>query len=217
MYRRWVFRQFEKQYNIVILGGKTGSRKTEVLAEMEALGSQVVDLEGLAHHKGSAFGGIGQMPAPTQEQFENELAWQFSKIDPARPLWLEDESRLIGRKVIPDALWEQMRTAKVLFLDIPAEWRAEYLAETYGKMNKEELAGSILSIQKRLGGLDTKLALQALERDDLAETALILLRYYDKAYLHGLSKREEETVRTIVPVEFDPRKMAEEIASMRGG
>jgi tRNA 2-selenouridine synthase len=215
-YRRWAFRQFEKEYNLLILGGKTGSRKTEVLAELSAKGEQAIDLEGLAHHKGSAFGGIGQAPAPTQEQFENDLALQLSGIDIQKPLWLEDESRLIGRKVIPDGLWEQMRSARVVFLDIPAEYRAVYLAETYGKMDKEELSASILSIQKRLGGLDTKLALQALENNDLIETALILLRYYDKAYLHGLSKREAEKVVRVVPEEFIPDKMAKEILKSCG-
>jgi tRNA 2-selenouridine synthase len=210
-FRQWVFQQFEVSRDLMILGGKTGSKKTELLSEIRRSGHQVVDLEGLAAHKGSAFGGIGQQESPTQEQFENTLAMELFQTDPGEKLWLEDESRLIGRKVIPHALWEQMRTAQVMFLDIPAADRAIYLANTYGLMDRELLTASILSIQKRLGGLDTRMAREALEEGNMILTAEILLRYYDKAYMHGLSKREPGTIITLWPSGFDPAQMAAEI------
>lgn len=193
-FRNWVLQQFEKPWKINIVGGYTGSGKTIILEELKKLGEAVVDLEGIAGHRGSAFGRIGLPEQTSVEMFENKLAIELSyseKIFPDKNIWMEDESQRIGAVSIPHTLWASMRKSVVYFMEIPFEQRLAYLTETYGKMDKEELAGATSRIQKKLGGLETKTALQHLENDDISGCFHILLKYYDKLYHKSLLSREE--------------------------
>lgn len=199
-YRHFALDQFEKQYPMLLIGGHTGSGKTEILAELQKLGEQTVDLEKLANHKGSAFGTIGMPPQGTIEQFENDLALELAALDRNKTVWLEDESASIGKVNVPKLFHEQMRAAPVLKLEIPREVRVRKLAEEYCKVEKEVLAASITKIQKRLGGLATKEALAAIEAGDMEKMVEIALVYYDKAYQFELDHKEN--IRIInVPLE----------------
>lgn len=206
-YRKWVLAQFEKEYNFTIIGGYTGSGKTALLHELKQQNKTVIDLEALAHHKGSAFGAIKDKPQPGQEMFENHLAqaladagYRMQDMDdkdpgpgilhPASCIYLEDESQRIGNLQIPMPLWYCMRKSPVFFIDIPFEKRLEYLTGEYGNMDKERIREAILRIQKRLGGLETKTAISYLEEGDLTGCFGILLRYYDKGYGKALNNRE---------------------------
>jgi tRNA 2-selenouridine synthase len=188
-YRQWVLAQFEKEYDIKILGGFTGSGKTDLLHQMEIEGQQIVDLEGLASHKGSAFGGIGLPPQPTQEMFENILGTQLFKKQ-SDCFWLEDESQRIGKLHIPHPFWNTMRTKPVFFIDIPFDQRLGYILIDYGQCDKEMMADSIDRIRKRLGPLETKTAMEHLRNDNREGCFAILLAYYDKYYQKGLHNRE---------------------------
>ncbi|HEY4799719.1 MAG TPA: tRNA 2-selenouridine(34) synthase MnmH, partial [Bacteroidia bacterium] len=95
-YRNFVLESFHRDANLVIVGGETGSGKTEILQKIKEQGEQVIDLEKIAHHKGSAFGSLGEEPQPAYEQFENDLSFAWSKMDLSKRIWLEDESRNIG-------------------------------------------------------------------------------------------------------------------------
>jgi tRNA 2-selenouridine synthase len=188
-YRTWVLQQFVMPYKFKILGGYTGSGKTVLIKELAAKGETIIDLEGIAHHKGSAFGALGEEPQPTQEMFENLLALElYHKAD--KDIWLEDEAQRIGKLSIPNALWPKMRSSPVYFLDIPFEERLEHLVKGYGGFEKERLADSITRIQKKLGGLETKNALALLEEGNMHECFRILLKYYDKLYGKSLQNRE---------------------------
>jgi tRNA 2-selenouridine synthase len=216
-FRQWCHRQFETKYNLKVIGGYTGSGKTGIVAEMRQSKLPAVDLEGIANHKGSSFGSIGMPVQPSQEMFENLLALELSRVgsgsknsfppdhnDPAflstesdqfpvlefSTIWLEDESQRIGNVIIPAKLWEQMRTAHVYFLDIPFERRLEHIVKDYGKGDKDKLVNAIIRIQKRLGGLETKNAINYLVEDNLKDCFKILLSYYDKYYFKGLQSRE---------------------------
>lgn len=184
-YRNYVLDNLSTPVNIQVLGGFTGSGKTHILEELKKLGHQVIDLEGLAKHKGSAFGGIGQPEQPTVEQFENNLHNEFQQLDFQHPIWVEDESIDIGRVKIPMPFFEQMRSAVLYFIDIPQTERAKLLVQDYGVCNNQLLADSIQRISKRLGGLNTKNALDFLETENYYEVAMITLLYYDKLYLKG--------------------------------
>ncbi len=190
-YRKWVRDQFEKEYPFKIIGGYTGSGKTLVLQQLSQQHA-TIDLEALANHKGSAFGAMG--PQPTQEMFENLLANAFNQQqtinNKPQTIWLEDESQRIGNLQIPMPLWNTMRKSPVYFLDIPFEERLEYITEEYSKVEKEKLVNAVIRIQKRLGGLETKNAINYLLEDNHKESFRILLRYYDKWYLKGLYNRE---------------------------
>lgn len=196
-YRNFVLELFQQSYPLVVLGGFTGSGKTEVLYELRALGEQVIDLEGLANHKGSAFGHLGEADQPTGEQFENDLGFKLHHLDRNRPVWVEDESRHIGSRILPKLFYASMREAPVIRMEIPRKARINRLVDDYGPYERQSLRHSVQKIEKRLGGLRTQQALQALEDDDLALVADITLEYYDKAYQHGLNKRNEELVKTI--------------------
>lgn len=196
-FRTFALESFMKPDHLVVLGGYTGSGKTRILKRLAARGEQVIDLEGIAHHKGSAFGAIGQPDQPKNEHFANLLFWEWRKLNTARKVWLEDESIHIGRVYIPEVLFERMRNAAVCFLKIPKEQRAELLVEEYVGTDKEPLIASVNKIAKRLGGLRTQQALEALDRNDYYETAVITLDYYDKFYLKGLERRDQNRVIVI--------------------
>lgn len=209
-FRTHALETFLKPEQIYVLGGYTGSGKTRILKEMKSGGQQVIDLEGIAHHKGSAFGGIDQGKQPQNEHFTNLLFWKWKELDFSRPVWVEDESIHIGRVFVPEVLFSRMRDeALVVFLDIPKERRADLLVEEYAGSNKSAPEESINRISKRLGGLRTKEALDALEEEDFHETAMITLDYYDKYYLKGLKKRDPAKVIVIASETVDERLNAE--------
>ncbi|MDA3853274.1 MAG: tRNA 2-selenouridine(34) synthase MnmH, partial [Bacteroidales bacterium] len=110
-FRNHVLNSLSSPTKLKVLGGYTGSGKTYILEELKKLGQQVIDLEGLANHKGSAFGGIGLPYQPSTEQFENMLFTEWSQLNPSETIWVEDESQSIGKIQIPIGFFEQMRKA----------------------------------------------------------------------------------------------------------
>jgi tRNA 2-selenouridine synthase len=193
-YRNWVVQQFEKPYVFKILGGNTGSGKTYLLNELKNYNIQVVDLEAIARHKGSALGGINQPTQPSQEMFENILAAKLSDNNLALDIWLEDESQRIGNLNIPNLIWNNMKESELYYLTVPFQERLNFLVREYGDLPKIEIYNAVLRIQKRLGGLETKNTLRYLEEDNFYECFRILLKYYDKYYERGLSKKENGSV-----------------------
>lgn len=193
-FRNWALNQFTAPYRFHILGGFTGSGKTEVLHELQRMQEIIIDLEALAGHKGSAFGNIGLPVQPSQEMFENRLAVALHAAAQAhaasgKPVWLEDESQRIGTVNIPQSLWMAMRSAPIYFMDIPFRERLEHIVAEYGTLDKEKVLDAITRLQKRLGGLETKTAIQYLQEQNTEECFRILLKYYDKYYQKGLSNR----------------------------
>lgn len=188
-FRQHVLAQLERPVELRVLGGYTGSGKTETLGQLRALGAQVIDLEALAHHKGSSFGALGEPPQPSTEHFENRLWQALSQLDPDRPCWVEDESRTIGRVALPVTFFEHMQRAPMVFALMPVEERVQRLVADYGGFPREELAESIRRIARRVGPQHARHALEALEADDLPEVARTVLRYYDRAYLHACGRR----------------------------
>jgi tRNA 2-selenouridine synthase len=193
-YRRWILNQFEEKYNLVILGGMTGSGKTLILHQLQQLGEQIIDLEHLAQHQGSSYGTMGRMVQPSQEQFENDLATQVYLLDKDKPVWIEDESITIGKRSIPNALWRQMREANLLNIKIPLASRIDFLVQEYGQLDKDFLVECTQRIWKRLGPEQTKNAIQAITEGRMADFISLVLVYYDKTYRAGLSKRAFENI-----------------------
>jgi tRNA 2-selenouridine synthase len=194
-YRHWIIETFSMPFSFNILGGFTGSGKTHLLDEIKSKGAAVIDLEKLANHKGSAFGNIGMPPQPTQEMFENLLAHELRNLIHTPEvmhgcIWLEDESQRIGHINVPPALWNNMWHSPIVFITIPFEERLNHIVQEYGSLDKEKVADAIVRIQKRLGGLETKTALQNLEAGDIESCFRILLKYYDKLYNKALVNRD---------------------------
>ena len=207
-YRRFIREQFSKPSKMLVLGGYTGSGKTDVLKHLEIQGEQFLDIEGIANHKGSAFGQLGQDEQPSNEQFENNLADRWRKFDFNRIIWVEDESRLLGRCGIPDPLFRKMRSSVLLKILLPKLEREKRLVKEYGEFDKQFLLESLEKIKQRLGGLAAKQAREALEQGDLQNVAEITLHYYDKAYQHGNESRDHQRIFEINVETDNPKKTA---------
>jgi tRNA 2-selenouridine synthase len=199
-YRHHVISSLSEKRKIIVLGGMTGSSKTHILRKIDKLGNQVIDLESIANHKGSAFGALGQLSQPSSEHFANLLFEQWKKADKNLTLWLEDESRNIGNVFMPDIFYNNMQEAPTIILLLNREKRLPRLIEEYSNYPPEILKESIMKIRKRLGGDNTTDALKAVDSGDFAKAIDIALKYYDKAYMYGISKKQS---RNIVFVETD--------------
>jgi tRNA 2-selenouridine synthase len=213
-YRRFALYQFEQPYPLLLIGGMTGSGKTDLLHHLQQMGEQVVDLERLASHKGSAFGTIGMPPQPSIEQFENNLAWELAPLDRHQRIWLEDESITIGRICIPTSFYRQMQQAPLIRLDVPREARVRKLTEEYCRTDPALLEEAILRIQKRLGGLATKEALQAIAAGDMEKMVDIALAYYDKAYQFELNKKPPDRLIILELPGVDPAENAQRVLEL---
>jgi tRNA 2-selenouridine synthase len=213
-YRKWVAGNFEQPVRLLVLGGMTGSGKTEILQLLRERGEQVLDLEGLARHRGSAFGAMDDGEQPTTEQFENETCAALRPFDRSRPIWVEDESRRIGRVLINEALFRQMRGATLVRIHVPREARIERLCRDYGQVPKSLLAAAVANIGKRLGGEKTGQVLQAIEQGDYARAAQTILDYYDKSYLYGISTRNPSAILDLDPTPADPAAIAAALIAM---
>jgi tRNA 2-selenouridine synthase len=203
-FRNYVLRFFSVPFNLNIVGGYTGSGKTDILHYLQRSGHQAVDLEGVARHKGSSFGGLGQDQQPSQEQFENDLFEAMRSFDTNGIIWLEDESHNIGGVNVPSAVFLQMSKSRVFFLDVPKEIRAGYLVREYALYEKELIAEALRRISRRLGGQQYAVALQCLNEGRFYDLALLVLTYYDKKYRNGLKLHDPEGVITVHAGSTDP-------------
>jgi tRNA 2-selenouridine synthase len=189
-YRNWALKQFEHPANIILLGGYTGSGKTHIIKKLGDKKLPVIDLEHLASHKGSAFGGIGQGVQPSQEQFENVFAYQLHHACRGNGyVILEDESQRIGIVSIPQAFWEQMKRSSLLFIHVEFELRLKNILSEYGVLDRSMLGSAIVRLQKKLGGLETKQCLEYLINRDYVACFSLLLKYYDKLYNKSLDQK----------------------------
>lgn len=204
-FRNYVLDTFRLPFHLNILGGYTGSGKTELLKALKERGERVIDLEDIAKHKGSAFGSIGMPQQPGQEMFENILAQSLHEVRGklseagktpsdfmAHPsgIWLEDESQRIGHVNIPGDFWQNMRQSPLYFLDIPFEERLKHIVQEYGQLDPEKVADAIGRISQKLGNLNAKTAILLLKEGKITESFNILLNYYDKFYFKSLHNRE---------------------------
>jgi tRNA 2-selenouridine synthase len=214
-YRRFIRTRLENKANIILIGGMTGSGKTEVLRYLEQSGEQILDLEWLASHKGSVFGGFGEKNQPTTEQFENNLYDHWKKFDLSKRIWMEDESISLGNVFIPDPLWEQMKNSPVLCIKIPFRERVKRIIEKYSGINDDHIYEGLRKLNRRLGSEQTKASIISMNKKDYKSVAATLLKYYDKKYLHSLSERQYKPADTITLTKFDASAFAEKLINTR--
>lgn len=203
-YRNHVLEYFEKPKQLILLGGHTGSGKTDIIKYLATQSVQTIDLEALAHHKGSAFGSINEDKQPAQQNFEHSLYNAFLNHEHSKPLVLEDESKSIGFNKIPHALWLQMKQATIIKLEIPFELRIENLVKDYATTDIDALKSCVRKIAQQLGPLHTKQCLQYLDGGNLHDTARLSLLYYDKTYGFTYSQKQQP----IIPVFSDTMDVA---------
>jgi tRNA 2-selenouridine synthase len=210
-YRQAALNSFQKPLNLMLLTGCTGSGKSEVLRALKQAGEQVIDLESLASHKGSAFGGLLLPSQPTTEQFQNELFEELLNLDLSKRIWVEDESIAIGKIFLPPDFWRTMCQSPMVQMDVPKQVRVQRLVNEYGTADREEFLSIMQKITKRLGGQHFNAAREKLLAEDMAGTIEILLTYYDKAYLKSIEKRKDLLRYTIEWDGLDSLRFAEEM------
>ncbi len=193
-FRRTVHESFEQSRNILLLAGKTGTGKTLLLQQLQDAGEQTIDLEGLAKHRGSVFGGIPDTPQPTTEQFENLLFFKLHRLDPLRPVWIEGENQSIGCVRLPHTLFMQMMSAPIVFVECDRDSRIRFLLDQYATLTDQHLIAAVQRLCKRLGGLRIQQAISAVREGDRYAFAKITLDYYDKMYGKALQQRESEDI-----------------------
>jgi len=191
VYRQLAVESFKKPLRLFALSGYTGSGKTEILRALATEGEQILDLEKLASHKGSVFGGLMMPSQPSTEQFQNDLFEEIIRLDPSKRVWVEDESIAIGKIFLPEDFWNQMTASSLIEIGVSKEIRTERLVKEYGQSDKEKFLEAITKISKKLGGQHYKAAKEKLLDGDMSSVIDVLLNYYDKAYRNGLDKKKK--------------------------
>jgi len=187
-YRRWVVAQLEtipRKLLFKVVNGPTGSGKSRFLGALRRAGAQVLDLEDLAAHRGSVLGNLPDRPQPSQKWFESQLLHELSALEPARPVFVEGESKKIGQLQVPEALIGAMRASPCIVLDTAIEVRVTLLLEEYRHFvdNPEALEAQLdclvgLHARETIAGWKSLVSRSAW-RDFVA---LLLMEHYDPAY-----------------------------------
>lgn len=213
-YRAYQQEQFQQQAKLWVIGGMTGSGKSEVLEEIEQMDEQIIHLEKIAHHKGSSFGALGQEEQPRPGHFENLVFEVWRKLDLNRRVFIEDESLAIGKVFIPQALFQQMRNAPLIIMQIPIEERVRRIVKEYAGFGDEALKEAMIRISKRLGNDQLKAAIEAIDKGDYEEATRLSLVYYDKAYRKGNEKRDLKKSISLICEKDYPKENASRIISL---
>ncbi len=183
---------------LAVISGKTGCGKTEFLRTLKAKGRQVMDLEALAHHRGSVFGALGE-DQPGVEQFLVDLSKNWFSFNSALPVWIEDKGSVIGKLRVPEKLYQRITSSTFFELNVPFEKRLQHIKEEYALMDKNVFAGCIKKLERRMGFSANHKALHFYKIGQIDKCLSLLLDYYDRAYDHI---KKSSPVKKNIAIEF---------------
>jgi len=193
-YRAWVRSQLESlpgKYRYNVLCGPTGCGKTRLLAALDSVGAQVLDLEGIAQHRGSLIGDIPGMPQPSQKWFDSLLVEKLRRLDPARPVWIESESKKIGAIQLPDSLLTAMHAGRAFNISAPMPERVRLWREDYSHFERDldALLARLTFLRPLVGGAEFD-RWEALAREKRAPELFerLMEAHYDPAYARSIGK-----------------------------
>jgi tRNA 2-selenouridine synthase len=169
---------------IMILGGKTGAGKTEWLYRLRAAGAQMLDLEGLAQHKGSAFGNLEGRPQLGNLAFQAELLGAWLQFEQKHIVWIEEEGPFLGQVAVPKVLYARMLAAPMIELDVPFPQRLAHIIAEYGDAPAPAFEAAIQKLVSRMGLPENQRILHKYRDGKKREAFQRLLAYYDNAYEH---------------------------------
>lgn len=217
-FRAHVRKELAPPRPVLILGGMTGCGKTDILHALADRGEQIIDLEGLANHRGSAFGAVALSGGqPGNEAFENDLFEQWRTLDPRRPVWLEDESRRIGHVTLCEEFFRHIDTSPLLVVDLPQPLRIRRLVSIYGDTSPdsppepavaEALCAALQKLRRRLGSEACTRCCELVRAGRLDEAAGRVLHYYDKCYAHQQAQRSGRLLGRLTCEEDAPQETA---------
>lgn len=217
-FRAHVRKELARPRPVLILGGMTGCGKTDILHALADRGEQIIDLEGLANHRGSAFGAVALSGGqPGNEAFENDLFEQWRTLDPHRPVWLEDESRRIGHVTLCEEFFRHIDTSPLLVVDLPQPLRIRRLVSIYGDTSPdsppepaiaEALCAALQKLRRRLGSEACTRCCELVRAGRLDEAAGRVLHYYDKCYAHQQAQRSGRLLGRLTCEEDAPQETA---------
>jgi tRNA 2-selenouridine synthase len=222
-YRRLVVRAMYDDplpLRVILLDGGTGTAKTQILQHLAQMGQQVLDLEGMAQHRGSLLGGMGG-GQPSQKAFESRIAMALADMDPALPVFIEAESNKIGARIVPPSVWQAMLRAAHVRVSAPLDARAAYLVEAYQDLLQDAAAlDDKLSVLARFHGHERVAAWQNLAAQgaftDLA--AALVQHHYDPSYGRSSRRAGAPVMKLSLPAlsPKDLRQAAAQIATLSG-
>ncbi len=208
-YRTHVRAVLQRPARVLVLSGMTGCGKTDILQAMARMGSQVVDLEGLAGHRGSAFGGVGLPAQPGNEAVENALHAQWARLNFSRPVWVEDESRRIGTVTLCDEFFSHIENGRLVLVELPMPLRVRRLVRMYADGGHDAaLLRGLERIARRLGSATCRNCADAVKEGRYIDAVSMILSYYDKAYTHQIERRAANIVQRIMLKDDTPEKAA---------
>jgi tRNA 2-selenouridine synthase len=214
-YRKLTYDVVRQKRNYLVLGGKTGVGKTDLLHHLKKLGENIIDLEDLAKHKGSSFGGIGKDPQPSIEQFENMLAEELFRISDSKEIWIENESRRIGKVILTKELYEHIIKAPLIEIHKTREERIQNIKKEYAHLPVEDLKNAVKRLQKKLGSLRTAEAIEAIDSRQHDLWVDNLLQYYDRAYDYDLEENPRDLALNLDLSNFDFKASCLKLLSLK--
>ncbi len=179
------------QFELRLLSGLTGTCKTKILLLMRDRGFQVLDLEGLAKHRGSLLGIDLDEEQPSQKWFESQLATEMMCFNPEKPIWLESESNQVGAIHVPSILWKKMQEAQVVEVSAPLEERVRYLLDAYDYFCEQPdfLKERIGWLKRVCGGERIQTWFDLIDAKEWPEfVADMLETHYDPTYLRSMNR-----------------------------
>ena len=198
--------------SLIIIAGRTGSAKTDILGQIASLGGQVLDLEGLACHRGSLLGRWPDTPQPTQRFFESALISKIREFDKTRPVYVESESSRIGNLQLPTALWRLMTNSPMVTIETPASARAEYLLGGYHQLlgQNSDMVKLISGMRHRHGAAITDNWRDLYETENWLELAkALLIDHYDPAYDSSVGRHQRVVMAQLSQKDCQPETIAQ--------
>ncbi|MGC6473517.1 MAG: tRNA 2-selenouridine(34) synthase MnmH [Candidatus Puniceispirillaceae bacterium] len=214
-YRRDILDRLAADFSglsLVIIAGRTGSAKTDILGQIAKMGGQILDLEGLACHRGSLLGRWPDTPQPTQRYFESALIKKVREFDKAKPVYVESESSRIGNVQLPTALWRLMTTSPMVIIETPAQARAEYLLSGYDHLlgQNSDMLKLIGGMRHRHGAAITDNWRDLLDAENWLELAkALLIEHYDPAYDGSVGRHQREVLARLSQKDCQPETIAQ--------
>ena len=193
-YRAWAREQLEeapRRFQFNVLCGPTGCGKTRLLTALDAVGAQVLELEGLAQHHGSLIGEFPGVPQPSQKWFDSLLLAKLRSFDPSRPVWVESESKKIGAIHLPDALLETLRGGRVFAVEAPMNERVQLWREDYGHFETapDALLEKLRYLRPLIGGEEFSLWESLANQRRMPELfERLMVAHYDPAYARSIAR-----------------------------